>query len=46
MEIRDEYFDEIESGIDRFMNWVVIPAAVFLMVLLVVSQIMLAIGKS
>ena len=45
MEIRDEYLDEMESGIDRFMNWVVIPAAVFLMILLVVGQIMLAMAE-
>ena len=43
MEIRDEYLDEMESGIDRFMNWVVIPVAVFLMILLVVAQVMMAI---
>ena len=41
MKIRDEYLDKMESGIDRFMNWVVIPAAVFLMILLVVSQVMM-----
>ena len=45
MEIRDEYLDEIESGIDRFMNWVAIPVAVFLMILLVVGQIMLAMAR-
>lgn len=43
MEIRDEYLDKIESGIDRFMDWVVIPVAVFLMILAVVAQVMLAI---
>ena len=43
MEIKDEYLDKIESGIDRFMSWVVIPAAVFLMILAVVAQVMMAI---
>lgn len=43
MEIKDEYLDEMESGIDRFMNWVVIPVAVFLMILAVVAQVMMAI---
>ncbi|MDY6789702.1 MAG: hypothetical protein SWH54_00355 [Thermodesulfobacteriota bacterium] len=42
MEIRDDYLDKIESGIDRFMNWVVIPVAAFLFILLVVAQVMLA----
>jgi hypothetical protein len=42
VEIRDEYLDKIESGVDRFMDWVVIPAAVFLMILMVAAQIMLA----
>lgn len=42
MKIRDEYLDKMESGIDRFMNWVVIPAAVFLIILAVVAQVMLA----
>ncbi len=46
MEIKDEYLDEIESGIDRFMNWVVIPLCAFGLILLVVMQVMLAIGKS
>lgn len=45
MEIRDEYIDKMESGIDRFMNWVVIPVAVFLMILLVVAQVMMAMAK-
>jgi|GEM_PF-6195768 len=42
MQISDEYLDKIESGIDRFMNWVVIPVAVFLMILAVVAQVMMA----
>ena len=45
MEIKDKYLDQMESGIDRFMNWVAIPAAVFLMILLAVTQVMLAMAE-
>lgn len=45
MEIKDEYLDKIESGIDRFMNWVVIPLCAFGLILLVAVQVMMAMAE-
>ena len=45
MEIRDEYLEKIERGIDRFINWVVVPFCAFGLIVFVVHLIMLAMAR-